>query len=156
MWLFGHGSYEPTIEENFKNPNEVLEMMIVDEVSQLPDEKIQEFCQPGGVGEVLVSEGKLKNKTLVRLSKKDDLSRRTKMMALQVAKEKNDPLWTKLAKNRIKERELIAAITNKYGTKATTLAKKAQNEYLHGGADKKPVLPKSFMKAGGKERLSED
>ncbi len=156
MGIFGHGSYELTIQESFKNPNEILEMLIVDEVSQLPDEKIQEFCQPGGVGEVLVSEGKLKKKTLVRLSKKDDLSRRTKMMAMQLAKENNDPLFDKLALNRVKERELLGKIVKKYGMKGEKLAKVAQNEYLHGGHDKKAALPKSFMKAGGEDRLSRD
>lgn len=155
MGIFSHGSYEPTLEENFKNPNAITEMLIVDEVSQLSDEKIREFCEDG-VGDALVEAGKLKKKTLVRLSKKDDLSRRTKMMALQIAKEKDDPLWHKLAKNRIKERELLSAITNKYGNKAGTLAKKAQNDFIHGGAEKKGVLPKSFMKAGGEDRISRD
>lgn len=156
MGIFGHGSYEPTIQESFKDPNEILGMIIADEVSQLPDDKIQEFCQSGGVGEVLVSEGKLKKKTLVRLSMKDDVSRRTTMMAMQLAKQNKDPLFDKLALNRVKERELLGKIEKKYGVKAEKLAKQAQKEYLHGGSGKKAVLPKSFMKAGGEDRLSQD
>lgn len=148
--LFGPSmkSNEATIQENFSNPNEIVELLIVDEVSQLSDKSIQEFCKPGGVGEQLVQEGKLKKKTLVRLSKKDDLSRRSMMMAMKLAKEANDPLFDKLALNRVKERELLQKIHQKYGNKGEKLAKAAQNEYLH----KKPVMPKSFMKAGGEDR----
>lgn len=141
-------SNQDTIQENFSDPNEIVEMLIVDEVSQLSDESIQEFCKSGGVGEQLVQEGKLKNKTLVRLSKKDDLSRRSMMMAMKLAKENNDPLFDKLAANRVKERDLLNKIQQKYGNKGERLAKVAQTEYLH----KKPVLPKSFMKAGGEDR----
>lgn len=138
------------IEESFNDPNVLIEALIVDEVSQLPDEKIQEFCQPGGVGETLVQEGKLKKKTLVRLSKKDDLTRRTKMAALALAKENNDPLYKKLVINRAKKKELVDKIMKKYANKGQKVAKKAQVEYLHGG--NKAVLPKSFMKAGGADR----
>lgn len=137
------------ITEEFADPNVLVEALIVDEISHLPQEKIQEFCQPGGVGEVLVQEGKLKKKTLVRLSKKDDLTRRTKMGALMLAKEKNDPLYQKLVINRAKKRELVDKIMQKYGNKGAKVARQAQAEYLHGS---KAVLPKSFMKAGGEDR----
>ena len=150
------GSVQASIEQSFAHPERIVESFIVDEVAQLPSEKIQEFCQPGGVGEVLVSEGKLKKKTLVRLSMKDDVSRRTTMMAMQLAKQNKDPLFNKLAQNRVKERELLGKIEKKYGVKAEKLAKQAQKEYLHGGNGKKAVLPKSFMKAGGEDRLSRD
>lgn len=137
------------IDQEFSNPDAIIEAFIVDEVSQLPDEKIQEFCQPGGVGEQLVQEGRLKNKTFVRLSKKDDLTRRTKMGALLLAKEKNDPLYKKLVINRAKKKELVAKIMQKYGHKGEKVARQAQSAYMHG---KSAVLPKSFMKAGGEDR----
>ena len=82
------------IAEEFRDPSMLEEVMIADEISRLPEEKIKEFCQEGGVGEQLVQEGKLRKKTLVRLSKQDDLTRRTKMGALLLAKEKKDPLYT--------------------------------------------------------------
>ena len=152
--LFGSTTGAPSrntssIAESFRNPNEIQEMFIVDEVSQLSKEKIDEFCKPGGVGETLVTEGKLRKNTLVKLNKQDDLSRRTKMMALQLAKEHNDPLWILLKKNRVKERELLGKIMKKYGRQAKQLAKQGQNEWLHSP---KPVLPKSFQKAGGEDR----
>lgn len=146
------GSVQASIDQSFAHPERIVESFIVDEVAQLPTEKIQEFCQPGGVGEQLVQEGKLRRNTLVRLSKKDDLERRSSMMNIQLAKENNDPLWKKLVKNRQQKHQLIDAIDKKYGAKGERLAKKAQNEFLHGGAKKTGVLPKSFMRAGGEDR----
>ena len=143
---------ENILEESFADPNVMAEALIVDEVSQLPVSKIQEFCAPGGVGEQLVQEGKLRKKTLVRLSKKDDLTRRTKMGALLLAKEHNDPLYAKLVKNRQQKRDLVDKIMRKYGNKGKTVAKKAQAEYLHG---KSSALPKNFQKFGGADRVGE-
>lgn len=138
------------IAEEFRDPSILEEVMIADEVSRLPEEKIKEFCQEGGVGEQLVQEGKLRKKTLVRLSKQDDLTRRTKMGALLLAKEKKDPLYAKLVKNRQQKKDLVSKIMKKYGTKGQRVAKQAQSEYLHG---RKSALPKNFMKFGGDDRL---
>ena len=124
-------------------------MFIADEVAHLPEEKIKEFCQPGGVGEQLVKEAKMSRKTLVRLNKQDDLTRRTKMGALLLAKEKKDPLYDKLVKNRMMKRQIVDKIMQKYGHKGKQVAKQAQAEYLHG---KKSPLPKNFMKFGGEDR----
>ena len=137
------------IDEEFKDPSILEEVMIADEVSRLPEDKIKEFCEAGGVGETLVQEGKLIKKSLVRLRKQDDLTRRTKMGALLLAKEKNDPLYAKLVKNRLQKKELVSKIMKKYGTKGQRVAKQAQSEYLHG---KKSALPKNFMKFGGEDR----
>jgi len=149
MGMFTTGVITEKIEDVFSDPNAIISQMIEMEVSELPQEKIEEFCQPGGVGEELVSEGKLSRKTIVRLSKKDDLSKRKKMIAFNLAKENNDPLWDKLALNRVKERELINKIMTKYGNKSQRLAVQSQKEFLKGSH-----LPKSFMKAGGEDRVS--
>ena len=148
MGMFNTGIITESIETAFADPNGIISQMIEMEVSQLPQEKINEFCAPGGVGETLVEAGKLHKKTLVRLSKKDDLTRRQKIIALNLAKENNDPLWDKLALNRVKERELISKIVTKYGTKSQKLAVKSQKDFLKGAH-----LPSSFMKAGGEERI---
>lgn len=154
--FFEEGSVMPSIEDSFKHPERITECLIVDEVSKLSQDAIQEFCKPGGYGEQLVQEGKLRKKTLIRLSKKDDLERRTSMMNIQLAKDNNDVLWRKLVKNRKQKHDLIDAIDKKYGSKGSRLAKKSQNEFLHGGAKKTGVLPKSFMRAGGEDRISKD
>ena len=146
----GAGSNNSVINEEFKDPSLLEECFIADEVSRLPEDKIKEFCEAGGVGEQLVQEGKLRKKTLVRLSKQDDLTRRTKMGALLLAKEKNDPLYATLVKNRQQKRDLVDKIMKKYGSKGQRVAKQAQAEYLHGN---RSALPKNFMKFGGADRV---
>ena len=145
----GAGTTNSIINEEFKNPSHLEECFIADEISRLPEDKIKEFCEAGGVGEQLVQEGKLRKKTLVRLSKQDDLTRRTKMGALLLAKEKKDPLYAKLVKNRQQKRELVSKIMAKYGSKGQKVARQAQAEYLHGN---KSAVPKNFMRFGGADR----
>ena len=141
--VFGNIVGEPITESEL--PYGFLEACIVDEVSHLSDEKIQEFCQ-SPEAEALVEAGVMRKKTLVRLSKKDDFSRRRTMAAFTIAREKKDPLWSKLVKNRVQERKLIGEIVKKYGGKADKIAKAGQKEYL------KQKMPLSFMRAGGADR----
>ena len=141
--VFGNIVGEPITESEL--PDGFLEACIVDEVSHLSDEKIQEFCQ-SPEAEALVEAGVMRKKTLVRLSKKDDFSRRRTMAAFTIAREKKDPLWSKLVKNRVQERKLIGEIVKKYGGKADRVAKVGQKEYL------KQKMPLSFMRAGGADR----
>ena len=144
------------IKEEFRDPSLLEQVFIADEVAHLPEEKIKEFCKPGGVGEQLVQEGKFRRNTLVKLSKKDDLSRRETMLAMQMAKDANDPLWRKYVINTQRRNELKAKMKKKYSMKANRAAKVAQKEFLHGGAKKKGILPSSFMRAGGEDRVSKD
>ena len=141
--VFGNIVGEPIAESEL--PYGFLEACIVDEVSHLSDEKIQEFCQ-SPEAEALVEAGVMRKKTLVRLSKKDDFSRRRTMAAFTIARDKKDPLWSKLVKNRVQERKLIGEIVKKYGGKADKVAKVGQKEYL------KQKMPLSFMRAGGADR----
>lgn len=142
--IYGNGAFNSGID-NSEIPEGFLEQCIVDEVSHLTDEQIQEFCN-SPEAEQMVQEGTMRKKTLVRLSKKDDMSRRRTMAAFSIAREKKDPLWAKLVKNRVQERKLIGEIVKKYGTKADRVAKIGQKEYL------KHKMPLSFMRAGGSDR----
>ena len=65
---------------------------------------MEEFLQSDEC-EQLLEARILRKKTLVRLGKKDDVYRRTRLAALQLAISKNDPLAKLLAKIRVKERE---------------------------------------------------
>lgn len=90
------------------------ENFIYTEVAALREEEIKEFLKSERC-KALEEAGVIGRKTIVRLSKIDDLSRRTKIACFQLAKEKNDPLWTQLVKNRVKEKELISKLKQKYG-----------------------------------------
>lgn len=102
--------------------------------------------------DVLMEANKISRKTLVRLNKNDDLTRRTGMAALQLAKDNNDPLWKKLVKNRIMERKLLAAIKKKYANKAQVAARKGQKMYVSGQGTKPINTPKLQPKDMAKSR----
>lgn len=152
--VFESGIEDVKLENTFRpdSLNGLIEAFIYDEISSLGRDKVEEFCRPNGVGEQLVTEGKMSKKTIVRLNKQDDLARRKKLACLKLAKEANDPLYHKAVMYRAKQKECVAKIMQKYGTKGERIAKKAQQEYLHPASDKK-VLPASFMRAGGDERV---
>ena len=108
--------------------NAVTESMIYADLVQLPQEEIKEFCE-SAEAQALMEKAVLNKKTLVRLSKKDDLARRVKQAAYQIAREKKDPLWVKLVKTQMMKRKLVAAIMKKYQNPAPRLARASQVEY---------------------------
>lgn len=142
MALFGSGKIEPTIENSIKNKEEFEQLMIACELAEMDKETLQEFCGEDGLGEHLVTEGKLKNRTLVRLSKKDDLARRKKMACYQLAKEHGDPAWKKFIAFRQKAQVEEEKMFKKYSAKADKLAKEGQKNWLHGGDGKTGLLKK--------------
>ena len=102
MPIFGNLNQEDKIlEEDFvfteEAEEELEEMFVYDELSQMlnTDELREEFFN-SEYPEALMEAGIVSKKTLVRLSKKDDLSRRKKMVVFQLAKEANDPLYNQL------------------------------------------------------------
>ena len=74
--------------------------------------------------------GMNKKNTFVRMSRGDDLRRRTHLACLLLAKNHKDPLFTKLAANRVKERSLRKQIFSKYEQKATKIARLSQRKAL--------------------------
>lgn len=137
--LDGINNNDFILEQELKNPNEFLEAMIYDEVVRLPDERRKEFCN-SQEAQAMMEAGLISRKTLVRLSKKDDLERRIGMAAIQMAKDSNDILYDQLIKTRIKERELLDKINTKYVSKATRLATVGQRDFL------KQKLPITFFR----------
>lgn len=127
------------MENELSNVNELLESFIYDEISRNSDEKRKEFVNSEHA-QAMVEAGIIGRKTLVRLSKMDDLERRIGMAAIQLSKESNDSLYDQLIKVRIKERELLEKINNKYANKATRVAKMGQKEYL------KNKMPVAFIR----------
>lgn len=130
--------------------DKLVEAFLIDDLTHnYGAETIKEFCAPGGVGEALVEAKVLGKRTIVRLSKTDDLDRRSSIAALQMAREKNDPLWTQLVKVQAKRKELLSKIKTKYSGKAQKAAIAGQKEYIKTMRK----VPKSFMTAGGADRV---
>lgn len=104
------------------------------------EEAVRNFTESAEV-KVLVESRRLPKKTFVRLNRDDDLQRRNHLACLVLAKNKKDPLWNKLALNRVKEKQLRNAIYKKYGTKAAVVARKSQQVHVRQ-AKSLPSLPK--------------
>ena len=85
---------------------------------------------------VLEAKGLVCRKTFIRLSKNDDVERRTSAAAYQMAKDANDPLWKKLVFHMNKKKEFKQKILKKYGAKAQRVAKQSQRDYLKHPAAK--------------------
>lgn len=153
MAVFNSGS----IFESSYDPDEAIldeqsadalnEQFLIEECSRMTESELQEFLE-SDLCETLVTEGKMRRNTIVLLSGRADLDRRTKMAALQLAKKNNDPLWEKLKKNRTKEREILNKIMQKYSHKARKTAKTSQKDWIRNR------MPANFGKFGGNARLS--
>jgi hypothetical protein len=89
--------------------------------------------------QALVEAKKMTRKTFVRLNKNDDLTRRAHLASLILARNAKDPLFNKLALNRVKERKLRTAIFTKYKTKALMVAKKSQKQHIKTAKTLPPI-----------------
>ena len=146
--LFGQDEFE-RLNGDLNSSRNIQEAFLVDDLSRLPSEQLKEFCE-SEEAQALVEANVLRKPTLVRLSKKDDLSRRIKIAAIEICKEENPSLWKKLADNRVKEKKLINQIMTLYRSRAIKKARAEQKEYIKTA--KKVKFPISFKKAGGDDR----
>lgn len=136
MGMFGTSALE-RVNEGFEDIGSITEMFVVQEAMRMSSDELKAWCE-SEEADALVEANVLRKPTLMRLSKMDDEKRRRKLAAFGMAKTANDPLWTALTKNRVKEKQLIEKIMTKYGNKAERIAKAAQKEYIKSyGKDKK-------------------
>lgn len=101
------------------------------------EEALKNFMESANV---LLEARKISKRTFIKLGKNDDLERRTHLACLVLAKNANDPLFRKLAQNRVKERKLRALLFKKYGQKATKVARVSQKKHIKE-LKKMPALP---------------
>ena len=118
------------------------ESLVYAEIASMPEEARKAFIESAEC-KAMEEAGIIGRQTIVRLSKMDDLTRRIKIASFQIAKEKKDPLWSLLVRNRIKERELIGKLVGKYGTGARRSAIQGQRELLK-------VTPNAFTRPIGR------
>lgn len=124
-----YGTSHVTSVEEMAQSNALMELYLVDDVLRGTSEEIKEFCE-STEAQVLVEKQVLNKSTLHRLSKADDLKRRTKIAAYMLAKANNDPNFTKLVKYQKLKKQYSNAILKKYATKAARIAKLNQKEYI--------------------------
>ena len=124
-----YGSKPIDTIEKIGNSKEILEAYFVDDIIRMPSEDIKAFCE-SEEARILQEKQVLTKPVMMRLDKKADEARRTKLIAYQLAKAANDPNWTKLVKYQKLRKECIQKIMDKYGTKAAKIAKVAQKNYI--------------------------
>ena len=120
----------------------LMESIFESAVASMPEEDRLAYLQTDEVKAALEA-GVIGKRTVVRLSKMDDLSRRIKLAALQKAKEENAAEWKQLKLNRVKERMLLNKIMTRFGTRVRTSAQKSQRALLK-------VTPNAFTRPLGR------
>ena len=118
------------------NMNELLESAIVEHVSMMNDQERKAYLNSDEFHQ-LEEAVVVGRRSVVRMTKYDDLTRRTHLAALQKAKEMGDADWEALRKNRIKERQLLDRIYKKYANKVKRDAIKSQKRLIK-------LSPKAF------------
>ena len=119
---------EDMIDESF-DMDAFNETCVFMELASLPYEERKAIVESEEAA-VMEAKGMIGRKTLIRLNKNDDVSRRTSAAAYQMAKDANDPLWGKLMFHMNKKNEFKDKILKKYNSKAIRVAKKSQKDYL--------------------------
>ena len=134
---------EETLSESVVN--DINEQLLVQECSTFSEEQLKMFLE-SDLCKSLCEAGKFSKRSIMLLSKQDDLTKREKLICLNLAREAKDPDWEKLKKNRIQERKLIANIVKRYRSKASKAAKIQQKDWI------KNRMPANFGKFGGADR----
>ena len=119
-----------SIDESFDTEmDSIMEAFIVAEVSKMSSDEIKSWTESEECA-ALIEAQVLRKPTMMRLSKADDEKRRAKIVAYNLAKEANDPLYTKMLKYRALWKQYSNKIMAKYGNKADRIARKTQTEYI--------------------------
>lgn len=115
--------------ESIANSNNFMGMLLTDDIMRGTDEQRKAFCE-SAAAQVLVEKAVLNKKMLIRLDKKSDAARRTKLAVYAIAKAANAPEYHKLVKFTKARKACIAKLVKKYGTKAQKVANMSQKNYI--------------------------
>jgi len=107
----------------------LTETYLVDLISQMSDEQRKVYYESDEFQNLLEA-GVAGRRSIVRMNKQDDLTRRINLAAIQMAKEKGDPDWEFLRKNRINERRLLDKIYSKYANRVRRDAIQSQKNLI--------------------------
>ena len=107
----------------------LFEECFAEDVESLDEETRKSYLESEEAA-ILEARKLINGKTRIRMSKLDDLSRRTTLGAMHIAKAKNDPLFAKFTVYRAKEKLMKKKIVQKYGSRAQRGARISQKQYL--------------------------
>ena len=112
-----------------KDANALIESFIYDTITSHGEEFTKQFLESAEC-KALEEAGVLGKKTIVRMTKIDDLSRRIKLAVLQKAKEDRDPNYLALKKVIAKKKALSAKLMAKYKGRVKNDAIKSQRALM--------------------------
>ena len=123
-------------EDGIVDMNALLETMLVDAICQMPDQQRRAYLESDEL-QMLVEAGVVGHRSITRLNKQDDFTRRLHLAALQKAKENGDADWEALRKNRVRERQLREKLFQRYESQVRRDAMQSQKRLLK-------ISPKAF------------
>ena len=127
-----NGQTEIPIEEGSQDIQDydmLLENLIYDMAATMSDDERKYFMESDTFQNV-VNEGGISKRTVVRMNKLDDLTRRIAVAAFQMAKQDNDPNYKALKKLIAKKQAIKAKILKKYATRVKPAVMKAQKQLI--------------------------
>lgn len=116
-------------EDGIVDHEALIETYLVDLISQMSDEQRAVYYESDEFQNLLEA-GVAGRRSIVRMNKQDDLTRRINLASIQMAKEKGDPNWDALRRNRVQERRLLDQIYRKYGNKVRRDAIQSQKNLV--------------------------
>ena len=112
-------SHEPVVESHgagIVDQDALLENMLIDQMNRMTDEEFSAYTESADF-QNLVEAGVLGRRSVVKMTRKDDLNRRIHLASIQMAREQGDADWEALRKNRVNERRLLKKIYTKYANR---------------------------------------
>lgn len=125
-------SYEPVVESHgagIVDQDALLENMLIDQMNRMTDEEFSAYTESADF-QNLVEAGVLGRRSVVKMTRKDDLNRRIHLASIQMAREQGDADWEALRKNRVNERRLLKKIYTKYANRVRRDAMQSQKRLI--------------------------
>ena len=125
-------SHEPVVESQgagIVDQDALLENMLIDQMNRMTDEEFQAYTESADF-QNLVEAGVLGRRSVVKMTRKDDLNRRIHLASIQMACEQGDADWEALRKNRVNERRLLKKIYTKYSNRVRRDAMQSQKRLI--------------------------
>ena len=98
-------------------------------MNRMTDEEFQAYTESADF-QNLVEAGVLGRRSVVKMTRKDDLNRRIHLASIQMAREQGDADWEALRKNRVNERRLLKKIYTKYSNRVRRDAMQSQKRLI--------------------------
>lgn len=125
-------SNEPVVESHgagIVDQDALLENMLIDQMNRMTDEEFSAYTESADF-QNLVEAGVLGRRSVVKMTRKDDLNRRIHLASIQMAREQGDADWEALRKNRVNERRLLKKIYTKYANRVRRDAMQSQKRLI--------------------------